>query len=115
MAPHADLGPLSAGTRNFRRTYLLRYDVARPRALHHALRGPGARAARRRGRRRGAPPPPAPGPPVARGVTVGERRVPDGAPGVVAWLAAQREAARERTVRFQYEGQLFDATLGAAG
>ncbi len=53
--------------------------------------------------------------PVALGVTVGERRVPDGAPDVVAWLAGQREAARERTVRFQYEGQLFDATLGAAG
>jgi vancomycin resistance protein YoaR len=53
--------------------------------------------------------------PVAQGVTIDERRVPDGVPGVAAWLAGRRETMRERTVRFRHDGQLFDATLGAAG
>jgi vancomycin resistance protein YoaR len=53
--------------------------------------------------------------PVALGVTVGERRVPDGIADVAAWLAGQREAARERRVRFRHDGEFFESTLGAAG
>ena len=36
--------------------------------------------------------------PVARGVLIDGRRVPDDEPGAAAWLAARREAARARTV-----------------
>jgi vancomycin resistance protein YoaR len=53
--------------------------------------------------------------PVVRGLTVDERRVPDGEPGVLAWVWGRREAARARTVRFRHEDQLFEATLGEAG
>jgi vancomycin resistance protein YoaR len=53
--------------------------------------------------------------PVARGVTIEDRRVPDGAPGVAAWLAARSEAAKARTVRFRYEGHVFEASFETAG
>ncbi len=53
--------------------------------------------------------------PVARGVIIDDRRVPDDDPGVLAWLAARREAVRGRTVRFRHDGQLFEATFEAAG
>jgi vancomycin resistance protein YoaR len=53
--------------------------------------------------------------PVARGVTIGERRVPDQGPTARAWLSARAEAARYRTVRFHYEDRLFDATFADAG
>jgi hypothetical protein len=41
---------------------------------------------------------------VAVGVKIDERRVPDGAPGVAAWLEARREVARAWTVRFRAQG-----------
>lgn len=53
--------------------------------------------------------------PFVAGLSIGDRRVPDGAPGVVAWLYARREAALSRPVRFRHDDQLFDSTLGAAG
>lgn len=51
--------------------------------------------------------------PTVRGVYVGERRAPDR--GVAEWLAARRDDARSRTVRFRHEDRLFEATLDAAG
>lgn len=53
--------------------------------------------------------------PVAQGVSIGERRVPDDERSVVAWLWARREAALARPVRFRHETQIFEATLGDAG
>ncbi|APR82403.1 Vancomycin B-type resistance protein VanW [Minicystis rosea] len=53
--------------------------------------------------------------PVLEGLSIGDRRAPDGAPGVVAWLWARREAALQRSVRFRHEQQLFESTLGEAG
>ena len=53
--------------------------------------------------------------PVVRGLSIDERRVPDGEPGVLAWLWGRREAAQARTVRFRQDGQLFEATLADAG
>lgn len=53
--------------------------------------------------------------PVVRGLTIDARRVPDGAPGVLAWLWGRREAARARAVRFRKDGELFEATLADAG
>jgi len=57
----------------------------------------------------------APRSPVVEGLRIDDRRVPDGAPGVVAWLWARRDAAQARSVRFRHDGQLFEATLGDAG
>jgi vancomycin resistance protein YoaR len=51
--------------------------------------------------------------PVAEGLSVGDRRAPD--QGVTAWMWARREAARAWSVRFRYEDQIFEATLGDAG
>lgn len=52
--------------------------------------------------------------PIAVGVSMGERRVPDrGSPA--DWLAARRDAARARVVRFRHEDTLFESTLGEAG
>ena len=53
--------------------------------------------------------------PVAVGVKIDERRVPDGAQAVDAWLLGRREAAAARTVRFRAEGKTFEATFEAAG
>jgi vancomycin resistance protein YoaR len=53
--------------------------------------------------------------PVAQGVKIDDRRVPDGAPGVADWLEGRREAASGRTVHLRFERQLFTTTLGAAG
>lgn len=53
--------------------------------------------------------------PVVEGLSIGDRRVPDRSQDVVAWLWARREAARDRIVRFRYEGELHEAKLGAAG
>ncbi len=52
--------------------------------------------------------------PVAQGVMVGDRRVPDGEP-VASWLAARRDAASRRTVRFRHDQQIFEATFAEAG
>jgi hypothetical protein len=57
----------------------------------------------------------APRSPVVEGLRIDDRRVPDGAPGVVAWMWARRDAVRARTVRFRYDSQLFEATLADAG
>jgi vancomycin resistance protein YoaR len=53
--------------------------------------------------------------PVARGVSIGDRRVPDDGRSAVAWLSARREAMRWRIVHFRHGSQLFDATLDEAG
>ena len=53
--------------------------------------------------------------PVAQGVSIGDRRVPDDARRVLAWMYERREAALSRPVRFRHEQQLFESTLGAAG
>jgi vancomycin resistance protein YoaR len=53
--------------------------------------------------------------PVARGVTVDERRVPQGRDAAQRWLADRREAASHRVVHFRAEGRMFDATFAAAG
>jgi vancomycin resistance protein YoaR len=53
--------------------------------------------------------------PVARGVVIDDRRVPDDAPAVTAWLASRTEAARARTVRFRCDRQILEATFEAAG
>jgi vancomycin resistance protein YoaR len=51
--------------------------------------------------------------PIARGVNVGERRVPDhGAP---EWLSARRDELRSRIVHFQHGDHRFQATLAEAG
>ena len=68
------------------------------------LAGGGASAARRRYWPRS---------PIARGVTIDERRVPDGDPAT--WLAAHADVARARTVRFRHEEQIFEATFEDAG
>ncbi len=52
--------------------------------------------------------------PVAQGVRVGDRRVPDGE-SVAIWLARRREAAGERTVRFRHDQEIFEATFAEAG
>jgi vancomycin resistance protein YoaR len=52
--------------------------------------------------------------PVVRGLLIGDRFVPQrGSPA--AWLAARRDEARNRVVRFQYDDQSFESTLGEAG
>lgn len=52
--------------------------------------------------------------PVARGVSIGEHVVPDGA-SPASWLAARREALRSRIVHFQRDELHLTATLGEAG
>ena len=51
--------------------------------------------------------------PLAAGIQIGERRAPDR--GAAEWLAARRETARSRVVRFRHEDQVFESTLGQAG
>ncbi len=51
--------------------------------------------------------------PIVRGIYVGDARAPDRGTG--AWLAARRDAARARTVRFHHEDHVFEATLADAG
>src|SRR5580700_6883182 len=53
--------------------------------------------------------------PIARGVIIGDRRVPDRDPSAVMWLAARSAAARARTVRFHHGQEMFEATFEAAG
>jgi vancomycin resistance protein YoaR len=52
--------------------------------------------------------------PVARGVSIGERVVPDGA-SPASWLAARRDALRARLVHFRLDDLDLPATLGEAG
>jgi vancomycin resistance protein YoaR len=53
--------------------------------------------------------------PIARGVTVDERRLPEGREPALAWLAARRDAARARAIHFRAERRMFDATFETAG
>ncbi|WP_437303110.1 VanW family protein [Sorangium sp. So ce388] len=55
-----------------------------------------------------------PASPVVRGLSVGERFVPDGA-SPAAWLEARRDALRARVVRFRHDEVEVAATLGEAG
>ncbi|WP_437973115.1 VanW family protein [Sorangium sp. So ce295] len=55
-----------------------------------------------------------PASPVVRGLSVGERFLPDGA-APAAWLAARRDALRERVVRLRHDDVELTATLGEVG
>ncbi|WP_437669970.1 VanW family protein [Sorangium sp. So ce131] len=55
-----------------------------------------------------------PASPVVRGLSIGERVIPEGAsPGT--WLAARRDALRARVVRLRHDDVELTATLGEAG
>ncbi|WP_437874763.1 VanW family protein [Sorangium sp. So ce513] len=55
-----------------------------------------------------------PASPVVRGLSIGERFVPDGA-SPAAWLEARRDALRARLIRFRHDDVELTATLGEAG
>lgn len=55
-----------------------------------------------------------PASPVVRGLSVGERFLPDGA-APAAWLTARRDALRGRVVRLRHDDVEITATLGEAG
>ncbi|WP_437313638.1 VanW family protein [Sorangium sp. So ce385] len=55
-----------------------------------------------------------PASPVVRGLSIGERFVPDGA-APEAWLEARRDALRGRLVRLRHDDVDLTATLGEAG
>ncbi|MFO0757253.1 MAG: VanW family protein [Byssovorax sp.] len=53
--------------------------------------------------------------PVVRGLSVGERIVPDRGSQVASWLAGRQEAYKKRVVRFHHGDHMFESTLDAMG
>jgi vancomycin resistance protein YoaR len=53
--------------------------------------------------------------PVVRGLSIGERVLPDGGTSPAAWLAGRKDVYRNRSVRLHYGDHVFETTLGALG
>ena len=52
---------------------------------------------------------------MVRGLSIGERVLPDGGTSPAAWLAGRKDAYRNRSVRLHYGDHVFETTLGALG